>query len=120
MSTPLSKFTPSNMPYELLQDLFVVRGPILDAVEARIVEAASGSGRNHTLLVGPRGAGKTHLVSLAHHRTLDLIRNGEKLQVAWPAEDLFWVTSYEALLVEIASQLPGISTDVASSSALAS
>ena len=59
----LSRFTPSLMSHELLERLFVARQRTLDAVMARVDAAATSQERNHTLLVGPRGAGKTHLVS---------------------------------------------------------
>ena len=52
-----SRFTPSLMSHELLERLFVVRDQTLDAILSRVDAAATTSERNHTLLVGPRGAG---------------------------------------------------------------
>ena len=71
----------------------------------RIEAAANSDQRNHTLWVGRRGAGKTHLVSLAHARTKNLIDAGVRLQTAWPPEDLFWVAGYDDLLREILLRL---------------
>ena len=65
---------------------------------ARVTDAETTSGRNHTLLVGPRGSGKTHLVSLVSHRTRDLAADGHRLQVAWLPEDPWTIASYDDLV----------------------
>ncbi|MEO2108611.1 MAG: hypothetical protein ABGZ36_23590, partial [Actinomycetota bacterium] len=64
----------------------------------RIERAATSRERAHTLVVGPRGSGKTHLMSVLHHRTIQLAERGLQLQVAWPAEDPWGVTSYARLI----------------------
>jgi DNA-binding MarR family transcriptional regulator/tetratricopeptide (TPR) repeat protein len=101
---PLSRFTPSLMPHDVLERLFVVRDRTLDAVMERVVAAATTEGRNHTLLIGPRGAGKTHLVSLVYHRTKQLQADGTRLQPAWLPEDPWTLVSYRHLLAEIAKR----------------
>ena len=101
----LSRFTPSLMSHDLLERLFVVRDRTLDAILARVDAAATTSERNHTLLVGPRGAGKTHLVALAYHRINDRREAGTALQVAWLAEDPWTIASYRHLLAAIAQRL---------------
>ena len=106
MNTPqLTRFTPSLMPADLLERLFVERGPLLDRIMARVAEAASSSGRNHTLLVGPRGAGKTHLIALAYYRTKALMAGEAALQVAWLPEDPWTITTYSRLLRAILDRL---------------
>ena len=104
-TSALSRFTPSLMPHELLERLFVVRERTLDAIMARVEAAATSSERNHTLLVGPRGAGKTHLVALAYHRINERRRAGATLQVAWLPEDPWTIVSYRHLLTAIAERL---------------
>lgn len=104
MST-LARFTPSLMSAEQLERLFVARQPTLERVVRRIAEAESSMTRNHTLLVGPRGAGKTHLVALVAHRIRARIRDGAQLQLAWLAEDPWRITSYARLLFAITQAL---------------
>jgi len=104
-TSALSRFTPSLMPHDLLERLFVARERTLAAVLARVDAAAASDERNHTLLVGPRGAGKTHLVSLAYHRIGDRRRAGVALQLAWLPEDAWTVVSYRHLLTAIAERL---------------
>ena len=104
-TSALSRFTPSLMPHELLERLFVVRERTLDAIMARVDAAATTSERNHTLLVGPRGAGKTHLVALAYHRINERRDSGAALQVAWLPEDPWTIVSYRHLLAAVAERL---------------
>ena len=105
MTVLLSRFTPSVMPAETLEGIFIGREHILDAVMRRIRDAANSDTRNHTLLVGPRGAGKTHLIALAYHRTKALIGTGLPLQLAWLPEDPWTIASYRHLLGVIAERL---------------
>ena len=108
-----SRFTPSLMSHELLERLFVVRDQTLDAILARVDAAATTSERNHTLLIGPRGAGKTHLVALAYHRVNQRRHARAALQVAWLAEDPWTIVSYRHLLAAIAQRLePEIADDI--------
>ena len=110
MST-ISRFTPSLQPRALLEQVFVVRQPLLDRIVARAVDASASSGRNHTLLVGARGSGKTHLLTLVYYRIHDLIDHDARLQVAWLPEDPWGVISYRHLLREIASRVEPTAPD---------
>jgi tetratricopeptide (TPR) repeat protein len=104
-SAPLSRFTPSLMPHAQLERLFVARERTLDAIIARIRTAADSTSRNHTLLVGPRGAGKTHLIALAYHRASALRADGLPIQVSWLPEDAWTIVSYRHLLTSIVDRL---------------
>ncbi len=102
---PLSRFTPSMMSRELLERLFVGRQRTLDAIVARIKGAGRTAERNHTLLVGPRGAGKTHIISLVYHRIQAMRLDGLAVQVAWLPEDAWTIVSYRHLLTAILERL---------------
>ena len=101
----LSRFTPSLMSRDLLERLFVARDRTLDAILARVDATAATSERNHTLLVGPRGSGKTHLVALVYHRIQERREAGAELQVAWLPEDPWTIVSYRHLLAAVADRL---------------
>jgi tetratricopeptide (TPR) repeat protein len=88
------------MSHDLLERLFVARERTLARVIDRVKGAITSDERNHTLLVGPRGSGKTHLVSLAYYRARDL-----GAQVSWLPEDPWTIVSYQRLLREIAGRL---------------
>ena len=99
----ISRFTPSTMSAELLERLFVVRKPILEALMKRVKALGRTPSPHHTLLVGPRGAGKTHLISLVYHRCKSLGKagDGKPLRIAWLPEDPWTLVSYGRLLAAI-------------------
>ena len=107
MNEPLSRFTPSLMPASTLEAIFVARGQVLDSIMQRVESAADSDTRNQTLLVGPRGAGKTHLIALTYHRSKALIAEGRRLQLAWLPEDPWTIASYRHLLAAIVERLEG-------------
>ena len=95
------------MPEEMLERLFVVRQPVLEALMKRIKTLGHTPSPHHTLLVGPRGAGKTHLISLVYHRSKSLTdpsnsnSNSKPLRIAWLPEDPWTLVSYGRLLAAI-------------------
>ena len=104
MSTAsISRFTPSTMPAKLLERLFVVRQPILEQLMERVKALGHTPSPHHTLLVGPRGAGKTHLISLVYHRSKNLADTSKDkpLRIAWLPEDPWTLVSYGRLLAAI-------------------
>ena len=99
----ISRFTPSTMPEDLLERLFVVRKPVLESLMKRVSDLGATPSPHHTLLVGPRGAGKTHLISLVFHRAKQLAdaRKNARLRIAWLPEDPWTIVSYARLLAAI-------------------
>ena len=99
----ISRFTPSTMPADLLERLFVVRKPVLESLMKRVGDLGATPSPHHTLLVGPRGAGKTHLISLVYHRAKNRAGTdgGKPLRIAWLPEDPWTIVSYARLLAAI-------------------
>ncbi|MEQ9359453.1 tetratricopeptide repeat protein [Coleofasciculus chthonoplastes] len=97
----VSRFTPSLMQHEDLEAIFVQRHQLAEDIVERISDSVLTPSPHHTLLIGPRGIGKTHLVSLVYHR----IRKREALQnrllIAWLREEEWGVTSFLDLLLRI-------------------
>ncbi|RYU62517.1 ArsR family transcriptional regulator [Methylolobus aquaticus] len=95
--TFLSVFTPSRTAPEDLESIFVQRQEILaDAVE-RIHESATTPNKHHLLFVGPRGTGKTHLITLLVHRLGNDLELRDRLHIAWLNEDETSTTLLEFL-----------------------
>lgn len=94
-------FTPSTMSAARLERLFTVRGPVLGSLMRRVAALGNTPSPHHTLLVGPRGAGKTHLISLVYHRSQALVDAGSHLQTAWLPEDPWAIVSYQHLLTAV-------------------
>ncbi len=96
-----ARFTPSLLDEATLEALFVSRHHFVDDCVARVRKAATSSARSAKLFVGPRGAGKTHLLSLVNYRCRHLEEFGKTFQIAWLPEDLWTIDSLESLLKEI-------------------
>jgi replication-associated recombination protein RarA len=75
MPTPLlSNFTPSLMSPETLEKIFVQREEIAQDLVDRIILSATTPAKHHSLLIGARGMGKTHLVSLVYYVSIVFAR----------------------------------------------
>src|SRR3712207_1767859 len=87
-------FTPSQESAADLSDRTVGRDEILEILIDRLVSAAMSRNRPHTLLVGPRGSGKTHLINVAIHRALQRSEVRERLIFVRFDEDAVGITRY--------------------------
>lgn len=93
----LSVFTPSRTAPEDLEAIFVQRHALLaDAVE-RVRESAGSGHKHHLLFVGPRGTGKSHLLTLLVHRAGSDESLQQSLRIAWLNEDETSTTLLELL-----------------------
>ncbi len=93
----------------------VGRADLLETLTTRITGAARDGARPHTMLIGPRGSGKTHTLRLAVHRSLNDAQNAERILGALIPEDTLGIGSYLDLLVEIARAIGGDTADAARS-----
>lgn len=93
-NTFLSRFTPSLMPKEVLEDIFVQRERLAARTVRSVREGALTGPPSHTLFVGPRGIGKTHLLSLIYHRLKATEELRGRLAVAWLPEDEGGIASF--------------------------
>jgi len=116
----LSKFTPSLLRPETLEAIFVQREDLAADLVASITRATTTKGRHHHLLVGPRGIGKTHLVSIVYHRLMADAKVAKRLRVAWLREESWEVGSFADLLEAMLRALHSEYGDEALGDALAS
>lgn len=103
----LSAFTPSTMSAATLEAIFVKREPLARKIVDSIAHSAASGGREHHIAVGPRGIGKTHLLSLVTYRLLTDPMFLDKAVIAWLREEEWGIGSigelYEAILMQLAS-----------------
>lgn len=104
-------FTPSKEAPSSLSERTVGRDELLSLLLDRIRTAARSKNRPHTLLVGPRGAGKTHLVEVALYRATHEIDVAERLAVVRIDEDAVGITRYSDILREVVRGLGGSRTE---------
>ena len=91
-------FTPSRTDPKDLEAILVQRQELLkDAVE-RVRESALTAHKHHQLFVGPRGCGKTHLVTLIVSRLSADAALVDRLRIAWLNEDEPCTTLLDFLL----------------------
>ena len=100
---PISYYTPSTMPEALLEQLFVARHNLLETLIKRVKKLGQTPSPHHTIIIGPRGAGKTHLISLIYYHAKKIVSHDSEteLRIAWLPEDPWNICSYKRLLIEI-------------------
>ena len=103
--TLLSRFTPSLMKHEDLEEMLVQRHDLASELVESIRQSILKASREHHLLIGMRGIGKTHLVSLMYHRVSKMEDLQEKVLIAWLREEEWGVTSFLDLLLRILRSL---------------
>ncbi len=108
----LAHFTPSMMQPETLQQLLVQRQPLIDACYDDVVHSVTTRAKHHYLFVGPRGIGKTHLISLLHHRLSTSEEIRKEGLIAWMREEEWGVTSFFELVLRILRTLDQKSPDL--------
>jgi tetratricopeptide (TPR) repeat protein len=89
------------MSPETLEKIFVQREDIAQNLVDRIILSATTPAKHHSLLIGARGMGKTHLVSLVYYRLEQHQELADKLIVAWMREDEWGIDSWLDLVVRI-------------------
>lgn len=99
----LSAYTPSNMSAETLEALFVQRHKLLEQSVHWLEESLLTDKKNHLLFVGPRGCGKTHLISMMINR-LKTNNHVDDLVVICLGEDDV-VTNLTSLALSILNQM---------------
>lgn len=84
---PIFVFTPSNTDPEVLERIFVQRHRLLEKIVDRLKRSMLTGDKHHVLLIGPRGSGKTNMVTLAHHRLTQQTELQDAMRIAWLGED---------------------------------
>lgn len=98
-ATFLSRYTPRLMPAEVLEAVFVQRQELAQKLVEQVQESVLASQKYYILLTGPRGIGKTHLISLLYYRIRNLKELQNHLLIAWLSEEEWSVTSFLDLLL---------------------
>src|SRR4051794_34278455 len=99
-----SRYSPGNMSGQALEQLFVGRDALMKDILKRITASATRKEKHFILLVGPRGMGKTHFVSLAAHKLNSdpaYANARARLKIAYLNEEEWGVASFLDLLVRI-------------------
>ena len=100
MPRAIHLYRPQRTPPEYLEAISVGREPLLHEILDRLKQWEPGGSRQHYLIIGPRGIGKTYLIRILEHR----IFKSPKLRKKWCpislAEESYRITSVTDLLIE--------------------
>jgi tetratricopeptide (TPR) repeat protein len=94
----LSQFSPQRTDPETLERILVQRHELLRESVELLEESVRTANKHHLLFIGPRGAGKTHFLTLIHHRLKGKSALAKKLRIAWLNEDETSTTFFKLLL----------------------
>jgi tetratricopeptide (TPR) repeat protein len=89
------------MTPDVLERIFVQRGDMAEHLVGIVRESVRTPAKHHTLVLGPRGIGKTHLLSLVHHRIAKQEDLQDRMRIAWLREEEWGVSSFLDLLHRI-------------------
>ena len=95
----ISRFSPGNCAPELLESMLVGRGELVDRLEKTVLDSVETGAGHNWLLIGPRGAGKTHVLAILYNR---IDRNPEvrpRVVIAYMKEEERGVASFLDWLV---------------------
>jgi ATP/maltotriose-dependent transcriptional regulator MalT len=98
---PLLRFTPRALPPEDLEAIFIKREPLATTVVESVQLLRQGRGVRHHLFFGPRGVGKTHLISIVANRLAADTKLADKVVVSWLPEDNWAIFDYDTLISQI-------------------
>lgn len=96
----ISHFSPQWTNPEYLEKILVQRGDLLAESVDSVRDSILTNKRRHLLFIGPRGAGKTHLVTLIAYRLNQDTALADRMRIAWLNEDET-ATSFLRLLIAI-------------------
>ncbi len=97
----LSNFTPSIMAPQVLEDILVQRHELVADLVERIVISITTENKHFPLLIGARGMGKTHLVSIIYNRIQQREDLRERVIIGWLREEEWGISSWLDLVVRI-------------------
>lgn len=100
-----SVFSPSSLTLDVLSKTLVQRQALSDRLINIFENTPASKSTHNVLLIGPRGIGKTHLVSLVYKRLKATDAFNKNQRIAYLREDEWGITSYVDLLLRLAESL---------------
>ncbi|PCI22149.1 MAG: hypothetical protein COB67_13595, partial [SAR324 cluster bacterium] len=107
----ISRYSPSLMSDEALEATFIQRHKLIKRIVGLVCDDVETGSRHFSLLIGPRGVGKTHFIALLHSRLLQKEELQENLLIAWLREEEWGVTTFLDFLLRVIRSLKPESQD---------
>ncbi|WP_149359464.1 helix-turn-helix domain-containing protein [Lolliginicoccus suaedae] len=110
---------PRTAPLPHLEQATAGHAALIARVRSRIETASRSGTRAHTLLRGPWGSGKTHILAVATGQALRSEKVAARVALAWLSDDALPISSYPDLLHEAITTLGPEHADEARAARLA-
>ena len=90
---------------ETLEAITVGRRQELERIVELVADSVKTPAKHHVLVIGPRGIGKTHLVSLVNHHLQKKSELQGRMLIVWLKEEEWGVSSFLDLMIRILRNL---------------
>ncbi len=101
MTQSLLSFGAKNVAPEILEKTLTVRKIVVDEIEAKIIDKANKNSTYQTIMIAPRGSGKTHLTKVIYDRLKSNKIISNKIIIAYMPEDPVGIANFTHLLISI-------------------
>lgn len=99
-------YNPREESPRVLEEMLVGRDDILEELRSDLLSQAKSATRQHWLIRGPRGIGKTHLIAILYHRIHGNTELSSSFQPVWLGEaEAYEAYSAGMLLLAVANRL---------------
>lgn len=98
-------YNPREASPEVLEAMLVGRQAVVEEILADLARQAGSATRQHWLIRGPRGIGKTHLIGIVYHRAKSTPLSRTYLPIWLGESEAYSVYSAAVLLLQVAHQL---------------
>jgi DNA-binding transcriptional ArsR family regulator len=101
MINSLLSFGARSVNPKFLEQTLTVRRQIVDEIEKECIEKIRKNNTYQSLIIAPRGSGKTHIVNVLYHRLKNNPEVMERCIIAYMSEDEVGITDFTDLIVSI-------------------
>ena len=101
MINSLLSFGAKNVSPEILEQTLTVRGEIVNEIEKNCVTKTKNQTTWQSLLIAPRGSGKTHLTKVLYHRLKNNKDISGRSVIAYMSEDEVGIADFTDLMVSM-------------------
>ena len=101
MFNSLLTFGAKSVDPKILEQTLTVRVNIVNEIEKNCVNKIDNSATWQSLIIAPRGSGKTHLIKVLYHRLKENNKIASKSVIAYMSEDEVGISNFTDLLVSI-------------------
>jgi len=101
MSNSLLSFGARNVEPDILEQTLTIRADVVDEIEKKCTEKAIRNTTFQSLVIAPRGSGKTHITKVLYHRFKTNKELDDKIVLAYMSEDEVGISNFTDLLVNM-------------------